>query len=249
MAKENEKKEEEIVIEAPVETPYETAWMAGMEEAYPDLKGDREALFKASKEGYDKQRSFVKKAQAEAQVLDEILSSDPELNEMFTDIFKSGKDGHPILAALRHLKPLAQKYINGEITDEEFLAEKKRLEEQDAVAQKKREMQEAAFVKECEERGWDVEETLIKLDGILNGSCENEDQCREQVRQMFKIIDFDDAVSAAEVRGKNATIKEEKRKNKTTDVGNTGAAAPATQKKSLMASSADQAQKMKEIYS
>ena len=247
MAKEN-KENPQAAAQEPVSNPNEVAWFAGMEEAYPDLKGDREALFKASKEGYDKQHAYMKKSQAEGEELNAILASDPDLNAMFTEIFQRGKDGHPILAVLRHAKPLVKKYLNGEIEDEEFIAETKRLEEQEAATNKKREMQEAAFVKECEARGWDVEETLTKLDGILNGACETEEQCREQVQNLFKIIEFDDAVSAAEIRGKNATITEEKRKPQGGQMGNNGAPAPAGGKKTIMAESADRAKKMKELY-
>ena len=251
MAKEKEEINQQVENNAPVATttPYEDAWFAGMEETYPDLKGDREALFKASKEGYDKQHAYVKKSQAEAAVLDEILSSDPNLNDMFNGIFEAGKDGHPELVVLDHMKPLWEDYMNGKLTSEEFIAKKQRLQEEDAAFQKKQEMREAAFVAECEERGWDVEETLAKVDAILNSPCENEEQCRDQVRNIFKIIEFDDAVSAAEVRGKNAKIEEQKRKNPAPQMGNNGASAPASAgKQSLMSSAADQARKMKDMY-
>lgn len=248
MAKEKEK-DPTAVAQEPITNPNEAAWFAGMEEAYPDLKGDREALFKASKEGYDKQHAYVKKSQAESEMLNEILASDPSLNSMFTEIFERGKNGHPILAVLRHAKPLAKKYLNGEIDDEEFLAQMKLEEESDAALQKKRDMQESAFAKECEARGWNVEETLTKLDEILNNPCETEEQCREQVNNLFKIIEFDDAVSAAEVRGKNATINEEKRKPQGGQMGNNGAPAPAnTGRQSLMAQAAEREAKMKKTF-
>lgn len=235
------------VAQEPVSNPNEAEWFAGMEEAYPDLKGDREALFKASKEGYDKQHAYNKKSMAEAEQLNAILESDPDLNAMFTEIFERGKDGHPELALL-HMKPLMKKYVNGDISSDEFLAEKQRLEAEDAALQKKQEMQQTAFVKECEERGWDVEETLTKLNEVMNGPCETEEQCREQVRNIFKILDFDPAVAAAEVRGKNATITEEKRKNSGGQMGNNGASAPATtRRKSLMTESAERAARMRDL--
>ena len=230
-----------------VENPNEQEWFAGMEEAYPDLKGDREALFKASKEGYDKQHAYYKKAVAEQEQLNAILESDPDLNAMFTEIFERGKDGNPGLA-LHHMRPLMKKYVNGEITSEEYLAEQKRMQEEDAALQKKQAMQQAAFVKECEERGWDVEETLTKLNEVMNGPCETEEQCREQVRNIFKILDYDPAVAAAEVRGKNSKITEEKRKNSGGQMGNNGASAPVSvNRKSLMAESADRAARMRDL--
>lgn len=252
MAKEKEEtletQQPAAVAQEPVSNPNEAEWFAGMEEAYPDLKGDREALFKASKEGYDKQHAYYKKARAEQEQLDAILESDPDLNAMFTEIFERGKGGHPILAVLRHARPLVKQYLNGEIDDEEFIALMKREEESNAALKRKQEMQQAAFVKECEERGWDVEETLTKLNEVMNGPCETEEQCREQVRNIFKILDFDPAVAAAEVRGKNATITEEKRKNSGGQMGNNGASAPASRTKSLMAAAADQAQRAKNMF-
>lgn len=248
MAKEKEK-DPTAVAQEPITNPNEAAWFAGMEEAYPDLKGDREALFKASKEGYDKEHAYAKKSRAEGEELNAILDSDPDLNAMFTEIFSRGNGGHPILAVLRHAKPLVKRYLNGEIDDEELIAEMKREEESNAALKRKQEMQEAAFAKECEARGWNVEETLTKLDEILNNPCETEEQCREQVNNLFKIIEFDDAVSAAEVRGKNATITEEKRKPQGGQMGNNGAPAPAnTGKQSLMAQAAEREAKMKKTF-
>lgn len=251
MAKEKEEKPAAAVEtpQEPVTNPNEVAWFAGMEEKYPDLKGDREALFKASKEGYDSEHEYAKKSRAESEELNAILESDPDLNATFTEIFSRGKDGHPFLAVLRHAKPLVKKYLNGEIDDEEFIAEMKREEESNAALKRKQEMQEAAFAKECEARGWDVADTLTKLDEILNSPCETEEQCREQVNNMFKIIEFDDAVSAAEVRGKNATINEEKRKPQGGQMGNNGAPAPAnTGRQSLMAQAAEREAKMKKTF-
>lgn len=249
---EKEKEKNNVTQQQPaapvVENPNEQEWFASMEEAYPDLKGDREALFKASKEGYDKQHAYYKKAVAEQEQLNAILESDPDLNAMFTEIFERGKGGHPILAVLRHARPLVKQYLNGEIDDDEFLALVKREEESNAALKRKQEMQQAAFVKECEERGWDVEETLTKLNEVMNGPCETEEQCREQVRNIFKILDYDPAVAAAEVRGKNSKITEEKRKNSGGQMGNNGASAPvAVNRKSLMAESADRAARMRDL--
>ena len=249
---EKEKEKNNVTQQQPaapvVENPNEQEWFASMEEAYPDLKGDREALFKASKEGYDKQHAYYKKAVAEQEQLNAILESDPDLNAMFMEIFDRGKGGHPILAVLRHARPLVKQYLNGEIDDEEFIALMKREEESNAALKRKQEMQQAAFVKECEERGWDVEETLTKLNEVMNGPCETEEQCREQVRNIFKILDYDPAVAAAEVRGKNSKITEEKRKNSGGQMGNNGASAPvAVNRKSLMAESADRAARMRDL--
>lgn len=250
MAKEKEEMNKPVETNAPTAstTPYEDAWFAGMEEAYPNLKGDREALYKASKEGYDSQHAYVKKSQEEGERLNSILASNPDLNEMFNEIFERGESGHPELALL-HMKPLLKQYVNGELSTDEYLAEKQRLQEEDAAFQRKQEMREAAFVAECEERGWDVEETLTKVDAVLNNPCETEEQCRDQVRNIFKIIEFDDAVSAAEVRGKNAKIEEQKRKNPAPQMGNNGASAPASAgKQSLMSSAAERARKMKDMF-
>ena len=201
-----------------METPNEQAWMDGMNARYPELNGDREALFAQSKKGYDEQheelkgaRDYISKSQAEAAELNGILESNEDLNKMFIEIFQRGKDGHPQLA-LRHMKPILRKYINGEITDEEYLREEEEAKLAAAEKDKKLAMQQAAFEAECKERGWDPEETITRMQSILDGEdVKNEEDARRQVKEMFKMLDFDEAVNAAEVRGRNAKIKEEHR--------------------------------------
>lgn len=201
-----------------METPNEKAWFDGMNAKHPELNGDREALFAQSKKGYDEQheelkgaRAYISKSQAEAAELNGILESNEDLNKMFIEIFQRGKDGHPQLA-LRHMKPILRKYINGEITDEEYLREEEEAKLAAAEKDKKLAMQQAAFEAECKERGWDPEETIARMQSILNGDdVKNEEDARRQVKEMFKMLDFDDAVNAAEVRGRNAKIKEEHR--------------------------------------
>lgn len=231
MAKENEINQPQASVTPPAasETPNRDKWTAGLRGKYGDELSEDELYGKAM-EAYDSDHEYRKKSSAEAESLNNLLKSDENLNDFFCDLFEFGKEGKP-WKAMAHIKPLMQQYINGEITDEEYEAEAKRLAEADANAARVKEMAKKAFADECQERGWDVEETMERLNSLINHDCETEEECREQVKNMFRILDYEPAVAAAEVRGKNENIAEQRRNvPKTVPKGGAGVAAPAKPK-------------------
>lgn len=248
MAKEQEKLSEEPEVQTPPasSSPNEDLFMGNMGKKYPDKS--REEIFGLAMSDYDADHEYVKRSQAEAQDLSDILASNDDLNNMFSEIFSRGKDGHPELA-LVHLKPLMKKYISGELSSDEYLAAVQAEEESAAAKTKLGQMQEEAFQEECEARGWDVEETLQKLADIFQKECKTKEDCRAQVQEYFKILDYDPAVEAAEVRGRNTRIAREQREHTPeTPAPSTSAPAPHAPKKTGMTFSemADRAKKARE---
>lgn len=195
---------------APSETPNEDLFMENLGKKYPDAAGNREAIFGRAMEGYDHDHEYYKKSTKEAQDVKSILEQNEDINNFFLDLMNFGKQGHPEVAMAR-LKPLMRSYINGDLTSEEYLAEAKRLEEESAKAKKIAALAKEAWDDECKERGWDPEETMEKLNALINQDCETKEECREQVKNMLRILEYDEAVAAAEVRGRNEKIKETQR--------------------------------------
>lgn len=194
---------------APSATPNRDKMLSGLRGKYGEELSEEELYAKAM-EGYDVDHEYTKKSKAEAAKLNALLESDENLNDFFCEMFQHGVDGHPELA-LAHIKPLMQQYINGEITSDEYTAEVERMKEADAKLQRIQDMAKEAFAEECQERGWDVTETMEKLNALINHDCETKEECREQVKNMFRILEFDDAVAAARIGGRNEKIVEQKR--------------------------------------
>ena len=194
---------------APSATPNHDKMLSGLRGKYGEELSEEELYAKAM-EGYDADHEYTKKSKAEAEKLNALLKSDENLNDFFCEMFERGVDGHPELA-LAHIKPLMQQYINGEITSDEYTAEVERMKEADAKSQRIQDMAKEAFAEECQERGWDVTETMEKLNALINHDCETKEECREQVKNMLRILDYEPAVAAAETKGRNASIAEERR--------------------------------------
>ncbi len=212
MKKENEQNE----AQEPSQTPNYDKWRANLRSKYGDDKSDEE-LYDLSMSGYDAEHDAAKRYSAEAMELESILSANPDLAGVFAEIFTRGKDGNPA-GALRNLPPDLKRYITDEnYGDEEYLADRKKKEE-DAVVKKAKDEQtqalrEQAFDEVCKEDGIaDPEAALEALQGVFNNPCETLEECKEQVRAFLKMVDYDNAVEAAEVRGRNANIAAQRKK-------------------------------------
>lgn len=211
---------------APSATPNRDKMLSGLRGKYGEELSEEELYGKAM-EGYDADHEYTKKSKAEAAKLNALLESDENLNDFFCEMFQRGVDGHPELA-LAHIKPLMQQYINGEITSDEYTAEVDRMKEADAKLQRIQDMAKEAFAEECQERGWDVTETMEKLNALINHDCETKEECREQVKNMFRILDYEPAIAAAETKGRNENIAEQRRNVPTSaPKGGAGVSAPA----------------------
>ena len=221
MAKENEINQPQAPVNPPAEptnaapaapsvTPNEDLFMENLGKKYPDLAGDREAIFGKAKEDYDKEHEYAKKGRKQAEDIKGFFQADENVNNFFVDLWEWGPKGKAWKAFL-NLSPLYRQYMNGEIQDEEFEAALRDMEANYAEIERKKEMAAKAFEDVCKERGWDPEETKVKLNDLIAKEVETEEEAKEQVRQMFRILEFDDAVAAARVGGRNEKIVEQKR--------------------------------------
>jgi hypothetical protein len=211
-----EKEKEQKEVQEQPQTPNFDLWHANMRGKYGDDKTDEE-LYALSMSGYDAEHDAVKRYSAEAEELENILAANPDLAGVFAEIFTRGKDGNPA-GALRNLPDELKRYITDEnYGDEEYLADRKAKEEE-ATAKKAKDEQtqalrEQAFEEVCKEDGVvEPEAALEALQGVFNNPCETLEQCKEQVRSFLKMVDYDNAVEAAEVRGRNANITAQRKK-------------------------------------
>lgn len=243
MAKKEEKIEAQqaaeaaAVAQAPSETPNRDKWMANLRGKYGDDLSE-EDLYQRSMESYDEEHDSNKRFISEANDLEEIVKANPELGMVFNEIFERGKDGHPEMA-LRNLPDELKRYVSDpEYGDEEYIASKKQRQEEEAAKKAKDEqtqaLREQAFAEVCEEKGIkDTEAALKALQDVFDNPCETLDQCKEQVRAFLKMAEFDGAVAAAEVRGRNANIAEQRRNvPKTAPTAGAGVAPVAAPKQS-----------------
>lgn len=235
----------------------EQLFFEGLEGKYPELKGNREGLFKASREGYDsdheelkKHREYAKKSQAEAEELNSILQSDPNLNDFFVDMYNLKREGKNPALAMARLKPIMQRYINGEVDDAEYQAEVERLTAEGQKAKAVESMYVSAFEKACKEEGVDPEEAYKRLKDVVGKQAENEEQAMAVAHGYLKMLQYDDAVNAAYVRGKNETYEEKHRGSKHGDGTPSGSSAPSqpAQRNNLTSASAENARKQREIF-
>ena len=227
MAKENEKIEQQAAAaaQAPAsETPNRDKWTANMRAKYgEDLSEDE--LYGKSMEGYDTEHEYAKKNREQAKNLDGIMKQYPEVADMYINL----ADGN-VGAAILNIGDLVDAYRKGEIDDEGYKAEvekrKKDKEELDGKIAAEKEALQAW----CEKKGYDFNEWIKRLDEVLLSPLGSYALAEAQFEAFDKMMNYDDAVAAAEVRGKNAKIKEEKRNHPAGDntlPRNSGTAASA----------------------
>lgn len=213
MAKENELNQPQTPANPPIEHTTQPTnrdkWLENMRKKYPDIE-DEDALYEASMSGYDKEHEYAKKGRKEAAEIKDYFQADENVNNFFVDLMEWGPKGKAWKAFI-NLRPIWRQYINGELQDAEFEAALRDMEANYTEIERKKKMTAKAFEDVCKERGWDPEETKVKLNDLIAKEVETEEEAKEQVRQMFRILEFDDAVAAARVGGRNEKIVEQKR--------------------------------------
>ena len=208
MAKENEKEEQ---MQASVDAAQPTnkdKWLANMRAKHPEIE-DEDALYEASMNGYDQEHDFAKRQREENERLAETLQSSPELARMYSEMLERGKDGHPEMALL-NIGDLLQSYIKGEITSDEYVAEKEKRSAAEAEKAGKIDAQMSLLEQWCEKKGYDVDEWLQKAYDALLSPMSKYELAEAQFEAIDKMMNYDDDVAAAEIRGRNANIEEKK---------------------------------------
>lgn len=220
MAKKEEQMKEQQAAEAaaqaaantPSATPNQDKWRENMRAKYPDAADD-EALYEASMRGYDEEHDFAKQQRADIDAFTNSIKDYPELASFYSEVAQGN-----IGAAILNIGNLIDAYRSGEIDDakykEQVAARKK--EADDAAAAKETEQAELAeqnrvFEEWCSKKGYDPEDWMARAEELLFGPMAQRKMTESVFDAIDKMINYDAAVEAAEVRGRNANIQEQRR--------------------------------------
>ncbi len=210
LEKENVQSQEQVS-----QTPEEDAWVQGMEGKYPDLKGNREALYKASREGYDKEHELNKSnADSYGKIYNAIQSS-PEAAKVINRLVNP-KEGEEPEAAFAEFGEDLVDLLTGKIDSPTYSKRKKELAEQKAKNEELNIKAGEAFVNACEELGKDPEETTKALAQKYNAGGEGDTDFRASKDfyvALIRSLTYDDDMVAAEARGRNAQFAERNRRS------------------------------------
>lgn len=242
------------------QTPEEDAWMAGMESKYPDLKGNREAMFKASREGYDKEHELNKENASAYKAIDDAIGSSPEVAMFMNRIVnKTDENAEPEEAFAEFGEDLVD-LLTGKTDNETYRTKKKERADKMAEDEKMRAEKEAAekeittkageaFVAACEELGMSPEDAEKKLmDKYGNSETSDFRLSQDFYKALLKSLTYEDDMLAAEARGRNAQMGErDQRRMGGTDGlphGNNGGGMPKKYDPNSLAAMAEQRRRM-----
>ena len=97
MAKDNEKNQlQEPETKQPTNpsvTPNEDMFMENLGKKYPDLAGNREAIFEKSMEDYDREHEYAKKGRKQAEDIKSFIEADENVNNFLIDFWEWGGKG------------------------------------------------------------------------------------------------------------------------------------------------------------
>lgn len=220
MAKKDEQEMEVITEEQEVvKTPNFETWKAGLMKRNPNLTedSDMEEFYAASSAGYDAEHDYAKKERVEVEKLREVLTQHPELAEFFDSVLnaKDGDLGHAFL----NLGEVTRAYANGEIDSPAYQAGMEEKKRKEAEVKEKSALQAAAFEDACKELGVDPEETAQALAEKLFNPMAAYEVTKDVWGNLIKMLNYDDDVAAAEVKGRNANIMAKRKKLETSTDG------------------------------
>lgn len=219
MAEEKLNPEEEVVQDGASQTPEEDAWTAGMEGKYPELKGNREALFKASREGYDREHNLNKENADTYGKIYSAIDKSPEVAAFVNRVTNPEEGAEPEEAFAEFGEDLV-KLLTGEIDNETYRNAKKARVENETKRKADEEARNAAvgqaFVDACSELNLSPEETEKKILAKFNGEDATEFIANKDFfKAIIQSLTYDDDMLAAEARGRNAQITERNRRKST----------------------------------
>lgn len=238
-----------VASESLSKTPNRDRWLANMRVKYPDVENEDD-LYARSMEGYDTEHDFAKQQREENASLNELITSNPELARFYNEMFERGKDGHPEMALL-NIGDLLKAYITGEMTSDEYIAEKEKRSQAESEQQKKLEAQNAVFTAWCEKKGYDPEEWATRAAEKLFTPMANHELAEAQFDAIDNMLNYDDDVEAAEVRGRNANISSQRRRMGSRGDGmlnsQSASGAGGGEKKNMIADIANQRAAMRQL--
>lgn len=202
-------------------------WIQNMRKKYPDIENEDD-LYAKSMDGYDAEHDYAKRSRDEASQLADIINKNPEVASFYSDL-ASGNIG----AAFLNLGDLLKAYMSGEIDDEGY---KTGLEERKKADDEKNEKiaaQDEVFKQWCEKHGYDPEEWMQKANEQLFSPMSSYAMAEAQFDAIDKMLNYDEDVEAAEIRGQNANIENQRRRmaSNTDGMANKQSAAGASQQR------------------
>ncbi len=220
MAKNDEQELEMITEEQEaVNTPNFDKWKSGLMKHNPNLtdESDMEDFYAASSAGYDAEHDYAKKQRGEVESIRELLTAHPELAEFMDGVYNS--QNGDIGAAILNLGEVTRAYANGEIDSPAYKAGMEEKRRKESEVKEKSALQAAAFEDACNELGVDPEETAQALTEKLFNPMAAYELTKDVWSNLIKMLNYDDDVAAAEVKGRNANIMAKRKKLETSTDG------------------------------
>lgn len=217
-------------------TPNYDKWRSGIIAKNPDINpDDMEALYGASSAGYDAEHDYAKKNRAEVEKLSQILQANPDVAAFYEKLIASDGDAGEAFASLGDV---IKAYATGEIDSEGYRNAVNEQRTKKAEMDAGQEASQAAFEEVCQEIGCDPEETAKQLQEKLFEPMASAKMTKEVWKTLIKMLNYDDDVEAAHIRGRNENISAQRKKNNTaTDglpKGGSPAAKPAQEKPDVL---------------
>lgn len=213
MAKEKDELELEVTSTEEVKaTPNFDKWKAGIISKNPNLTedSDMEDFYAASSDGYELEHEYAKKSREEVEQMQQILTEHPEMASFFDNVYNS-KDGD-LGAAFFNLGELITAYATGEIDSPKYKALSEEKKAKDAEIASKGEAQAIAFEDACKEMDVDPEQTAKELMDKLFNPMAAYELSKDVWKNLINMLNYEDDVTAAEVRGRNANITAQRKK-------------------------------------
>lgn len=205
-------KEEALKAEETAKPSNKETWFKNMRSKRPDIPAeDEDALYGASMEGYDKEHEYANNMRNQTKKLSEAIDSSPELSTFMADIYERGAEGHPEMAFI-NFGDLLQGYMSGEISSDEYIAEKEKRSKAESERKKKIEAQNEVYKKWCESKGYDPEEWMEKANEALFSPMGNYELAEAQFEAIDNMLNYDadvkDAEESGKIAGRNEKVRE-----------------------------------------
>lgn len=199
-------------------------WFNNMRNKYPG-KSDNE-LYRLSTEGYNTEHDYAKGMRSQMERLQEAINSNPMISAFIAEIFERGADNRPELA-FRHLDDTLKAYMNGDIDEDGYIAERERQDnerkETERVESEKQaaiEAQTQEIINYCEENGIDEATFYEELKDFFDKFGKH-NLGKKEIGMLYNMVHHDenvaDAREAGRVAGRNESIKAEMDRERHTD--------------------------------
>lgn len=194
-------------------------FLGNLRSKYPDIE-DEDELYGAAMRGYDEEHDWAKSQREQNLRLSEAIGSDPQLAAFVSEIYERGKDGHPEMAFL-NLGDLIKAYATGEMSSDEYLKEKERIEAERKATDEKMAKQQQLFEAWAASKGYDAEEWIARAREKLLDPMSKYEMAEAQLDALDNMLNYEEDVATAEetgrVRAANERIVEAKKRERMGD--------------------------------